>query len=83
MVRDKGHSTERRQNAGIRQGCPLSPYLFIMVMTVMFHDIHKDIERAVTGNEFADITTTELLYADDTFLIGKNARTINILLHSM
>ena len=34
-----------RQNAGNRQGCPLSPYLFICLMSLMFHDIHENIEN--------------------------------------
>eukprot|EP00959_Pyramimonas_sp_CCMP1952_P144549 3025546-Pyramimonas_sp.AAC.1 len=28
-----GKSSQRRQAAGIAQGCPLSPYLFIIVQT--------------------------------------------------
>ena len=34
-----GNSATHDQKAGIAQGCPLSPFLFILVQTVMMHDI--------------------------------------------
>ena len=38
-VRECGQVSERkRQDSGICQGCPLSPFLFILVMTVLMHD---------------------------------------------
>ncbi len=39
VVKDSGHTSEaRKQFSGICQGCPLSPFLFVMVMTVIMHD---------------------------------------------
>ena len=38
-VSDHGHeSQEHHQYFGISQGCPLSPFLFVMVMTILLHD---------------------------------------------
>ena len=34
-----GKSEWRKQRTGIRQGCPLSPYLFVTVMASLFADV--------------------------------------------
>ena len=68
-VRDFGTKSEwRRQHLGICQGCPLSPFLFIIVMTVLMNDAkHKlDQDPRYTGSCFE----SELVYADDTLILA-------------
>ena len=76
-------SEEFKQDSGIRQGCPLSPFLFILLMTVLFHDIHCQNSRKINGGRVPGISFTELLYADDTVLVAKDTQTVHTLLHAI
>ena len=74
-------STWQKQRTGIRQGCPLSPYLFILTMHVMFADVKGDFNDPLHNKTFQGINFQELLYADDTLIIAKSASTANAYLH--
>ena len=37
-------SSWKTQETGIRQGCTLSPYLFLILMTAIFDEVHNDKE---------------------------------------
>ena len=39
------------QHSGIRQGCPLSPYIFLIVMTTIFVDVHEKTDEHACANE--------------------------------
>ena len=54
-VKEMGkRSSERKKYSSIGQGCPLSPYLFIIVMTVIMRDTNSKLtqeERNILRNE--------------------------------
>ena len=75
-------SEEFKQDSGIRQGCPLSPFLLILLMTVLFH-VHCQNWRNIGGGRVPGISFTELLYADDTVLVAKDTRTVLTLLNAI
>ena len=74
VIHEKTISSLKIQAAGIRQGCPLSPFLFVLVMTVMFRDIHVEIDTDICNSRLDRINFSEILYADDTLLVAKTHR---------
>ena len=63
----------RKQRTGIRQGCPLCPYLFVTLLTVMLKDITDDMVPAekltLDRGELRREITKHLFYADDTIIM--------------
>eukprot|EP00971_Amphidinium_carterae_P140326 2780033-Amphidinium_carterae.1 len=70
-----GLSSEHVQASGIKQGCPLSPFLFILCTSAMFKDILHDYtnhSRAYPMLQPVGMKHPALLFADDVLLTAKN-----------
>ena len=80
---DGRRSEWKEQKTGIRQGCPLSPYLFIIFMTVLFHDIHENDELKTARQRIKGTDVDQVLYADDTICIAQNERAMNRILKAI
>lgn len=74
---NKTDSTYRDQKTGIRQGCPLSPYLFVVVMAVLMKDVKNRLNTPKQKEPINGIKFAEILYADDTLLFGTHTQNIN------
>jgi hypothetical protein len=88
VITDKGTTTRPRiQKTGIRQGCPLSPYLFIMLMTVIMHDVDRGMseeerQKLQAGRLHKEVSG-RLFYADDTIVMASTAEAAEIVLHKI
>ena len=51
------------------------------MMSILFHDVYAEIGHKLHTGKFDLIEFFELVYADDTMLIGKRGQELNILLH--
>ena len=58
----------KSQFAGISQGCPLSPVLCVMVMSVLIADAHQDLIEQI-GDDAKFVSG--ILYADDTLIVDE------------
>ena len=76
------HSERHVQSFGIAQGCPLSPYLFIIMLSVLMEDVQQDVIL-----EFGAAPTTsihaDIAYADDTALVSDNIQRLQFTLERL
>ena len=80
-----GAQAHGQASSGIRQGCPLSPYLFILLLTVLMHDTENRLLRMGTPTNTWSVGKPifDIEYADDTLLFGITTPQLESMLHAL
>ena len=83
----KQRSSTKHQQTGIRQGCPLSPYLFIILLSAIMKDIENNLteeeEHILYQGRLCRATFNKLFYADDTLVMTTTTESAELILHKI
>ena len=76
-------SAYRTQESGIRQGCPLSPYIFVLLMSALFAEIKAQLNTPKQKEPIRGIRFAAILFANDKLIFGAHTHSINKFLHAI
>ena len=77
---DGWESLWHEQQTGITQGCPLSPYFFILLVRVIFSDVQARTGAQMARHRIVGTDFDFVCYADDTICASESTRAMSILL---
>ena len=82
-VINNGHMSDFfKIKRGVRQGCPLSPYLFILTIEILYKSVQKD--NGIKGVNIFEREIKNTAFADDaTFMMDGSKNTFKNLMHKI